>query len=117
MNTSDIKSLIIKSLEEEADPQEASVRLGKEGVSYDFKDGFCNRILERLPSNVLRVKREIEFVKYLNLAFYRIALTGVAAIIVLIISIFLSEGSFSMNSFLGLNDTYDESIICLLTGE
>jgi hypothetical protein len=52
----------------------------------------------------------------MNFAFYRIALTGVAAIIVLLVSIFLREGSFSFNSFLGLSDNYDESIVCLLTG-
>jgi hypothetical protein len=48
--------------------------------------------------------------------FYRIALTGVAAIAILLISIFLMEGSLSFNSFLGLSDNYSESIVCLLTG-
>jgi hypothetical protein len=52
----------------------------------------------------------------MNLAFYRVAITGIAAIVVLLISIFIMEGSFSFNSFLGLKDNYSESIICLLTG-
>jgi hypothetical protein len=52
----------------------------------------------------------------MNFAFYRVALTGVAAIVLLLISIFLMEGSLSFNSFLGLKDNYDESIVCLLTG-
>jgi hypothetical protein len=52
----------------------------------------------------------------MNYVFYRIALTGVAAIVILLISIYLMEGSVSINSFLGLGDTYDESIVCLLTG-
>jgi hypothetical protein len=26
------------------------------------------------------------------------------------------DGSLSLNSFLGLSDNYDESIVCLLTG-
>jgi hypothetical protein len=55
--------------------------------------------------------------KSLNFVFNRIALTGIAAIIVLLISIFLMEGSLSFNSFLGLSDSYDESIVCLLTGK
>jgi hypothetical protein len=45
-----------------------------------------------------------------------VALTGVAAIVILLISIFFVEGSISLNSLLGIGDTYDESIICLLTG-
>jgi len=62
------------------------------------------------------VNREMEFVRSWNLAFYRIALTGVAAIVVLLLSIYIMEGSVSFNSLLGLSDNYDESIVCLLTG-
>ena len=65
----------------------------------------------------LIVKQEIEFVRNMNFAFRSIAISGVAAIIVLMISIFLMEGSISIDSFLGLRDNYDESIICLLTGK
>jgi hypothetical protein len=69
-----------------------------------------------LVSAGLSVTREVEFGKYLNFAFYRIALTGVAAIVVLLISIFIMEGSLSLNTFLGLSDNYDESIVSMLTG-
>ena len=64
----------------------------------------------------MTVNHEVEFVKYMNFAFYRIALTGVAAIVILLISIFFMEGSLSLNSFLGISNNYDESIVCLLTG-
>ena len=73
-------------------------------------------MLNKLFSATAKISREVEFVKYMNFAFYRIALTGVAAIVVLLISIFFMEGSLSLNSFLGLSDNYDESIVCLLTG-
>jgi len=116
MNKSEIKKLIISSLNSDADTVEVSGKLEKEGISYNFSGNFSDRVLNKLFSAVLTVNREVEFVKYMNFAFYRIALTGVAAIIVLLISIFLREGSFSFNSFLGLSDNYDESIVCLLTG-
>ena len=64
----------------------------------------------------MTVNREVEFVKYMNFAFYRIALTGVAAIVILLISIFFYGRISSLNSFLGISNNYDESIICLLTG-
>ena len=73
-------------------------------------------MLNKLYSAGLSLNREVEFVKYMNFAFYRIALTGVAAIVILLISIFFMEGSLSFNSFLGLRNNYDESIVCLLTG-
>jgi len=116
MNSSEIKKLIISSLDTEAEPGEAARRLEEEGVLYSFRNGFSDRILQRISSPALKINREMEFVKYMNIAFYRIALTGVAAIILLLISIFMTEGSFSFNSFLGLSDSYDESIVCLLTG-
>ena len=100
----------------DADPAEVSGKLEEEGISYDFSKGFGDKILDKLFSAGLTVNREVEFVKSMNFAFYRIALTGVAAIVVLLISIFLMEGSLSFNSFLGLSDSYDESIVCLLTG-
>jgi len=116
MKPSEIKNLIISSLNADADPKDVSIRLENEGISFDFNKDFGDKILDKLFSAGLTINREVEFVKSMNFVFYRIALTGVAAIVVLLISIFLMEGSLSFNSFLGLNDSYDESIVCLLTG-
>jgi len=116
MNKSEIKKLLISSLNTDADPVESSGKLEEAGISYDFSKGFGDKILDKLFSAGLTVNREVEFVKSMNFAFYRIALTGVAAIVVLLISIFIMEGSLSFNSFLGLGNSYDESIVCLLTG-
>jgi hypothetical protein len=116
MNLSEIKNLLIRSLNPDADTLEVSRRLEEEGISFNFSKGFKDMILNKLFSSGLTITREFEYVKYLNLAFYRVAFTGVAAIVVLLISIFLMEGSISFNSFLGLSNSYDESIVCLLTG-
>ena len=116
MSTSDIKKLIIRSLDADSDTVEVFGKLEEAGVSYNFSQNFGDKVLGKLFSAGIAVSREVEFVKYMNFAFYRVALTGVAAIVVLLISIYLMEGSLSLNSFLGLNDNYDESIVCLLTG-
>ena len=116
MNTSEIKKLIINSLNADADPVDISRRLEEEGVIYNFSHNFGDKVLNKLYSAGMTVNREVEFVKYMNFAFYRIALTGVAAIVILLISIFFMEGSLSFNSFLGISNNYDESIVCLLTG-
>jgi hypothetical protein len=117
MDTSEIKNIIIKSLDPDSDTYEFPGQLEKEGIVYNFSNGFREKILNRVFSTGLKVSQQVEFVKYMNFAFYRIALTGVAAIVVLLISIFLKEGSLSFNSLLGLNDNYNESIVCLLTGK
>jgi hypothetical protein len=116
MNTSEIKKLLISSMNSDADPSEVFRKLKEEGISYDFSKNFGDKVLDKLFSTGLTINQEIEFVKSMNFAFYRVALTGAAAIVVLLISIFLMEGSLSLNSFLGLSDSYDESIVCLLTG-
>jgi len=116
MKRSEIKDLIIRSLEPDA-PEDLAKSLDEEGVSFDFSKGFTGRVLDAVYTPVMAVKREAEFLRNLNYAFYRIALTGVAAIVLLLLSLFIMEGSLSLNAFLGINDTYDESIVCLLTGK
>jgi len=116
MKISDLKELLIRSLDKECDPEKASVRIDEAGVNYKFSEGFHDKVLDRIFSAGDTVVRELEFVRSLNNVFYRIALTGVAAILVLLISIFVAQGSLSFDSFLGLGDSYDESIVYLLTG-
>ena len=117
MNTSEIKKILINSLNPDTDTIEFPDELEKQGISYNFSNGFRGKILNRVFTTGLKVSQEVEFVKYMNFAFYRIALTGIAAIVILLISIFLKEGSLSFNSLLGLSDNYNESIVCLLTGK
>jgi len=116
MKRSEIKNLIISSMESDATPEDIARHREEEGVSFDFGNGFTDRIIDKISAPILKIKREGEFIRNLNFAFNRIALTGVAAIVLLIISILLMEGSFSFNSFLGLGDSYDESMVFLLTG-
>jgi hypothetical protein len=116
MKISDLKELLIGSLDKENDPEKASVKVEEAGVTYRFSEGFRDKILDRIYSAGDSMVREVEFVRNLNHVFYRIALTGAAAIVILLISIFLIQGSLSLDSFLGLGNTHEESILCLLTG-
>ena len=117
MNPSEVKELIVSSLSPETDAVDVASKLEKEGVTYDFREGFSESVINRIFPLALKAKQEIEFVRNMNFAFKSIAITGAAAIIVLLISIFIMEGSISINTFLGLKDNYDESIVCLLTGK
>jgi hypothetical protein len=116
MNPTEIKNLLISSLNADADTGGISGQLEGKGISYDFSENFKDKVLNRIFASGLPINPEVEFTKYLNIAFSRIALTGLAAIVALLISIFVMEGSLSFNSFLGLSNIYDESIVCLLTG-
>jgi hypothetical protein len=116
MKVTDFKELLIRSLDLESDPEIMSGKIGEAGATFRFSDGFRDKVLEKLYASGSAVVREVEFVRNLNSVFYRIALSGAAAIVILLISIFMIQGSFSFDSFLGLGNGYDESIICLLIG-
>lgn len=116
MKSEDLKSLIVKSLGLESDPVEISREISEAGAEYKFSEGFGDKVLNRIYSSGSAVVKKVEFVRNLNFVFYRLALTGAAAIVVLLVSLFIMEGSFSIDSFLGLGNNYDETITCLLTG-
>jgi hypothetical protein len=116
MKREEIKKLMESSLQGDFNGDTGWKKLEEAGVSFDFSPGFREKVMDRLFTAAVVVNREVEFLRSWNTAFFRIALTGVAAIIILLISLYLVEGSFSFNSILGLNDSYDESIVCLLTG-
>jgi hypothetical protein len=115
MKAEEIKDLLLNSLSNDELLENQKSKLEDAGVSYSFGNGFTEKVLERIFIARESISQKVEFMKYMNLAFYRIALTGAAAIILLLISMYLTEGSLSFNSLMGLGDNYDESIICLLT--
>jgi hypothetical protein len=116
MKIQDLKELLIRSLDKESDTEESSGKIEEAGVTFRFSEGFADKVLDRIYSAGDAVVREVDFVRNLSFVFYRIALTGVAAIVILLISIFIIQGSLSLDSFLGLGNAHDESILCLLTG-
>ncbi|MBI5008635.1 MAG: hypothetical protein HZB98_03075 [Bacteroidia bacterium] len=115
MKTSEIKKRIIGSLENEHNDKKAVASL-QEALAWDFSEGFEERVLAKLRIERSEVRYEYEFNHNLNLVFYRVAFTAAAAIIFLMLSVFLKEGSLSFDSLLGMSDGYSESIVCMLTG-
>ena len=107
---------MMSSLGEGPDSVMASSRLREDVISYDFSDDFSGKVLAGIYSPDMPSVKQMEFTRYLGIAFSRIAISGVAAIILLLISIFLMEGNLSFNSILGIGDSDAESIVCLITG-
>jgi len=83
--------------------------------SYRFSPGFTGRVLQAIenPAPALRLN-DLE-ARMVSL-FLRVALSGAAAIIVLAVSVFISGGTLSFDSLLGIGSTSVESMICLLSG-
>jgi len=113
MENSEIKKMIFNSLSNNDEDGKIASEL-QEVLGYDFKEGFEKLVIERISLKTRVI--QYEFDRRLQMAFYRVTLTAVAAIVLLMISIFLNQGTLSFNSLLGMSDNYSESIVCLLTG-
>lgn len=83
--------------------------------SYRFSPGFTDRVLQAIgdPAHTVRLNDlEARMVSM----FLRVALSGAAAIILLAVSVFISGGTLSFDSLLGIGNSSVESMICLLSG-
>ena len=115
MKPTELLNLIEQNMLPEARAGDLRSRLEDAGVNYTFQTGFTERVIDRIFAQAIVVNRQLDFVRSLNNIFYRVAFAGVAAIIFLLISIFMMEGSLSFNSLVGISETVDENLITLLT--
>ncbi len=84
---------------------------------YQFKHGFTDRVMNRLakPKNGRLI--EFNFARDLNRVFMRVAITGIAAIILLLLSIYLTTGSVSIDSLSGAESYSEANVISYLLTE
>lgn len=115
MKSNDLLNLIEKDMASESAADVLRHRIASEGVDYSFGSGFTERVINRIFSGAIVVNRQLDFVRSMNSIFYRVAFAGVAAIILLLISIFIAEGTISFNSIVGISESFDENLIGLLT--
>ncbi len=116
MKSSQLKELIIRGLDNDSDPAEIFAKIKEAGVDYQFSNNFTSKVLDAVFITGSASAPDNELASSIRIINYRLAVAGIAAIVLLALSLFLSEGSFSLNSFLGISNNYDESIFCLLTG-
>ena len=108
------KNLIISSLEKENDDAKITFEI-LERVDFDFAENFEKNVIAKILNNGKRIR--YEFDRRLSFAFRSVSIAASAAVILLMISVFLKAGNLSLDSLLGVEDGYSESIVCLLTGE
>lgn len=74
-----------------------------------FKPDFESRVME----GILKAK-ENTYSSLFNSAFKRIALSGAAAVIILLISIYISDGNLSPDSLIGTSEMDIESYTAMI---
>lgn len=81
--------------------------------TYSFKGGFVDRVMKRIEKERVLIPELLPF-NDLFYFFKRVALTGAAAILLLLITLFLSGGSFDLNHLLGIEQVSEEDLITYL---
>ena len=75
--------------------------------SYEFKPFFAGRVLHKIDALENRIK-ERGLSNWLARIFPKVALSGVAVILLLIASTYFMEGSFSLDTLLGISEVATE---------
>ena len=84
---------------------------------YSFSSGFQEKVMTKVYEEKEPLILRPEFNRSLFTVFKRVALTGVAAIIILFLSIYLSDDSFTFNSLTGGEPYSDDNLVSYLLYE
>ncbi len=114
MKKEELKELLLQSLTEEIAEKDREVLIEKAIPVYEFSSTFREKLINRIAGLKLDSFKRPEMFARWNTAFLRIALTGSVVIIILVVSIFLSQGSLSYDTLLGLDSSVDEGLVSLL---
>jgi len=85
--------------------------------NLQFDHSFTQRVMSRINQEKKRRIIEFDFMKDLNRVFTRVAISGVAAIVILLLTIYLTAGSFSLDTLSGTESYSEENIISYLLYE
>lgn len=84
---------------------------------YSFSDGFQTKVMDRIAEENEPLILQPEFNRSLFTVFKRVALTGVAAILILFLSIYLSNDSFTLETLTGGDSYSDDNLVSYLLYE
>ncbi len=85
-------------------------------TSFRFREGFAGRVMAKIKEERGRVVALDTTSQMLGL-FRKIALAGVAAIAILLLSIYLTSGTLDKNSVLGVDTFSDDNLVSYLLYE
>lgn len=114
MKSEQFKELLLKSVTEDLEKEERLLMEAELLPEYAFSPGFSERVISKIGMDRMPVYLRPDFLRSFDLGFRRVALTGVAAILILAVSLLLTQGSLSYDTLLGIDTQVDDSLISLL---
>jgi hypothetical protein len=114
MKREEANELVLRSLTEDISVKDRELIESELLVDSSFSYGFVDRVINRIETLKRPSFFRPEFIRSMDIGFRRVALTGVAAILVLTLSILLNQGSLSYDTLLGIDNMVDDSLVSLL---
>ena len=111
-----------QALKGSSELREEKIKLSKIGKllssrNYSFSDGFHNRVMQAVSDEKKGKVISMDFTRSFTSMFNRIAVAGVAAILLLVISLYISHGSLNVNTFTGVDPISEDNLISVLLYE
>lgn len=116
MEQSTFKERLLKMAGQQTNPEILPGELKADGIDYDFSDQFETNLMRHIDILRSGVYKELDLLRSVNLIFTRVAITGIAAVLVLALIIVLSNDSATVDTLLGMGDAVDETILSVLAG-
>lgn len=114
MKKDDLKELLLRSVTDEISDSDRDILETSAIPEYSFSSSFRDKVLNMVAGiNKTSLLRPDIFAGW-NTAFLRIALSGAAAILLLALSLFISQGSLSYDTLLGLDTSVDQVMVSVL---
>ncbi|HUS87558.1 MAG TPA: hypothetical protein VMW76_09980 [Bacteroidales bacterium] len=114
MKPEKLKELVLSALTEELGDKDRNVIVKEVLPDYNFSPDFRTVLMSRISKAGKSLIAGREFIRTFDFIFTRIAISGIAAILILAISLLLNEGSLSYDTLLGIDSQVDDSLISLL---
>ena len=85
--------------------------------NHSFSDGFRNRVMQAVGDEKKGKVISMDFTRSFTSMFNRIAVAGVAAILLLVISLYISHGSLNINTITGVEPVSQDNLVSVLLYE
>jgi len=109
------KDLFFRSLSSDLDRNEREEFENKLLPDHHFSKGFRDRVMNSIVSGRIYINGKREIIKSIDSIFLKIAIPGAAAIVLLMLSLLLSQGSLSYDTLLGIDNEVDGVLVSLLS--
>ncbi len=114
MKTGKLKDLLFRSLTSDLETDDRRVMEKELITDFRFREGFRERVMSQIISGKVPVNGKREIIRSFDTVFLRVAISGAAAIIILMFSLLISQGSLSYDTLLGIDNRVDDVLVSLL---